>query len=148
MKRFVFTNEKYYKIKLDEDERLKLELKNVDKDIESVYLEIKELDIRAENESLAYNEDVRTGTSAKRLASYQWFMPYLKELKEAAMKKLEALQKERLRLQNLLIKTRNDIRVLEQMKDEQYAQYMKEVAADEAKELDSHMSFNLYRGTE
>ncbi len=146
MKKFTFTNEKYYKIKLDEDERLKLELKSVEKNIEAAANEIRELDIRAENESLAYREDMRTGTTAKRLESYQWFMPYLKELKEAAQKKLEALQAERLRLQNLLIKTRNDIRVLEQMKKEQYEQYLKDVAAEEAKELDSHISFNLFRG--
>ncbi len=146
MKKFVFTNEKYYKIKLDEDDRLKLELESVDKNIEAAANEIRELDIRAENEGLAYREDMRAGTTAKKLATYQWFMPYLKELREAAQKKLEALQAERSRLQNLLVKTRNDIRVLEQMKDEQYAQYLKDVAAEEAKELDSHISFNLFKG--
>lgn len=144
MKKFVFTNEKYYKIKLDEDDRLKLELESVDKSIELAVNELKELDIRAENEGLAYREDMRTGTTAKKLATYEWFVPYLKELREAAQKKLEELQAQRLRLQNLLVKTRNDIRVLEQMKQEQYEQYLKEVAAEEAKELDSHISFNLF----
>ena len=62
------------------------------------------------------------------------------------MQKLCTLQEERTKLKHELVKLHNVLRVLEEMREEQYAAYLKEVAIDEAKELDSFLSFNIYEG--
>ncbi len=47
-------------------------------------------------------------------------------------------------LTDALVRVNNELRVLADMRAEQYLEYCKEVAADEAKELDTHMSFSMF----
>ena len=47
-------------------------------------------------------------------------------------------------LTDALVRVNNELRVLADMRAEQYLEYCKEGAADEAKELDTHMSFSMF----
>lgn len=148
MKKFVFTNQKYYDIKNNEDQGLKRELKNVDKDIEAVLAAIALLVKRFETQRESYNKACKEGVKAEVLRTYQWFFPYIQEEQEKCQRELALLEEERRKLREKLIKLHNELKVLEEMRAEQHQAYLKEVANEEAKELDSHVSFTIYEGAE
>ena len=58
--------------------------------------------------------------------------------------RLAKLHERKRELTEALLAVHNELRVLEEMRQEQYQQYCKEVAADEAQELDAHISFTIY----
>ena len=146
MKKFVFTNESLLRIKNDEHERLKRELENVDKRIRLIDEEIVSIDGRVAAEQHKQERDCETGTDAQQLIRYEDFFRYMREKREAAQKAREELEKERAVIQKELFAVHNQIKVLEEMRDAQYQEYLKEVALDESKELETMMSFNLYEG--
>ena len=146
MKKFVFTNQSLLHIKNDEHERLKRELENVDKRIRSIDEEILSIDSRVFTEQQKQETDCEAGTDAQKLMQYEDFFRYMRERREDAVKKRAELEKERAIIQKDLFAVHNQIKVLEEMRDAQYQEYLKEVALDESKELETMMSFNLYEG--
>ncbi|MDO5112371.1 MAG: hypothetical protein Q4E65_08705 [Clostridia bacterium] len=146
MKKFVFTNQSLLRIKNDEHERLKRELENVDKRIRLIDTEIVSIDGRVAAEQQKQERDCETGTDAQQLIRYEDFFRYMREKREAAQKARAELEKERAVIQKELFAVHNQIKVLEEMRDAQYQEYLKEVALDESKELETMMSFNLYEG--
>lgn len=146
MKKFVFTNQSLLHIKNDEHERLKRELENVDKRIRSIDEEILSIDSRVAVEQQNQERDCETGTDAQKLLQYEDFFRYMRERREDAVKRRAELEKERAVIQKELFAVHNQIKVLEEMRDAQYQEYLKEVALDESKELETMMSFNLYEG--
>ncbi|MDD4075673.1 MAG: hypothetical protein PHC80_06240 [Eubacteriales bacterium] len=146
MKKFVFTNESLLHIKNDEHERLKRELENVDKRIRQIDEEILSIDSRVFTEQQKQETDCEAGTDAQKLMQYEDFFRYMRERREDAVKKRAELEKERAIIQKDLFAVHNQIKVLEEMRDAQYQEYLKEVALDESKELETMMSFNLYEG--
>ncbi len=146
MKKFVFTNQSLLHIKNDEHERLKRELENVDKRIRLIDEEILSIDSRVAVEQQNQERDYEAGTDAQKLIQYEDFFRYMRERREDAMKKRAELEKERDVIQKELFAVHNQIKVLEEMRDAQYQEYLKEVALDESKELETMMSFNLYEG--
>lgn len=146
MKKFVFTNESLLHIKNDEHERLKRELENVDKRIRQIDEEILSIDSRVFTEQQKQETDCEAGTDAQKLMQYEDFFRYMRERREDAVKRRAELEKERAVIQKELFAVHNQIKVLEEMRDAQYQEYLKEVALDESKELETMMSFNLYEG--
>lgn len=146
MKKFVFTNQSLLHIKNDEHERLKRELENVDKRIRQIDEEILSIDSRVFTEQQKQETDCEAGTDAQKLMQYEDFFRYMRERREDAVKKRAELEKERAIIQKDLFAVHNQIKVLEEMRDAQYQEYLKEVALDESKELETMMSFNLYEG--
>lgn len=148
VKKFVFTNERYMRIKTNEYDTLKLTMQNVDRNIVAVKADISVLLKKAEEERVSYNRACRNGTTVDKLVAYGEFFPYLMDQIQTKKRELLKLEERKNQIKKALLKAHNDLKVLENMKDEQYAAYLKEVAADEAKELDSFMSFNIYKGAE
>lgn len=142
MKKFVFTNERYRSIKEKEYERLKLDIKNVDKEINKAAAALAELDARFKSERAAFGNACRQGVGAGELVSYQGYFEFLQERRAEAGQKLSLLLERKREITEALIRLNNELRVLEDMRQEQYQDYCKEVAAEEAKELDSHMAFH------
>lgn len=146
MKKFVFTNEKYYTIKTKDYDALKRRMQSVDKDIEAVLARIDAAEQKFEAERQSYNKQCKEGVRAEQLRTYQWYFPYLREQQEALAAERLRLEEEKRKLREQLIKLHNEIKVLEEMREEQYAAYLKEVAMEDAKELDSFLSFTIYEG--
>lgn len=144
MKRFVFTNEKYQSIKEKEYDRLKLDMKNVDKEIDAANSVIAGLDSRFNAERAAFDQACKQGVGAGELISYQGYFEFIQERRAQEEEKLRVLLNRKRELTDMLVRVNNELRVLEDMRAEQYQDYCKEVAADEAKELDTHMSFGMF----
>ncbi|NCB30019.1 MAG: hypothetical protein EOM66_01250 [Clostridia bacterium] len=143
MKKFVFTNEKYQELKEKEDERLKLNMKNVDKEIDMAAAALHALDEKFNSERSVFESACRHGVAAGELASYQGYFEFLQDRRKDATREMEALLDRKRTLTEALLRVNNELRVLEEMRQEQYQAYCKEVAAEEAKELDTHMAFTI-----
>ena len=144
MKKFVFTNEKYQAIKEKEYDRLKLDMKNVDKEIDTAAAALAALGEKFDAERTAFDEDCRLGVGAGELTAYQGYFDFLQEQRAKEEERLNALLARKRELTDALVRVNNELRVLADMRAEQYLEYCKEVAADEAKELDTHMSFSMF----
>lgn len=144
MKKFVFTNEKYQGIKQKEYERLKLDMQNVDKEIDKENAALKRIEDTFDAERERFAADCRSGIGAKELIAYQSFFDYLQEERKAQLSKIAKLHEKKRALTDALVIVYNELKVLEEMRQEQYLEYCREVAADEAKELDAHISFTIY----
>lgn len=146
MKKFVFSNESYLRIKKDEDDTLKRELENVDKQIRILEAAIDEIDERVLSEMESQEKESAEGITVDKLLQYQNFYSYMREKRKELLKKREVLEKERAGIREQLIKVHNQIKVLEEMRETQYAEYLKETAKEEAKEMDTVLSFKIHEG--
>lgn len=146
MKKFVFSNESYLRIKKDEDDTLKRELENVDKQIRVLEAAIDEIDERVLSEMESQEKESAEGITVDKLLQYQNFYSYMREKRKELQKKREVLEKERAGIREQLIKVHNQIKVLEEMRETQYAEYLKETAKEEAKEMDTVLSFKIHEG--
>ena len=146
MKKFVFRNESYLRIKNDEDETLKRALENVDKQIRSLEEAISEIDERVLAEMESQEKESGQGITADKLRQYENFYRFMREERKELLKKKAALEEERAGIRERLLKVHNEIKVLEEMKEEQHAEYLKEVALEEAKDMDTVLSFKIHEG--
>ena len=144
MKKFVFTNEKYQGIKEKEYDRLKLDMKNVDKEIDMATAALSEIAMQFDHERTAFEEACKLGVGAGELSAYHGYFEYLKERRAQQEEKLQALLARKRELTDALVRVNNELRVLADMRAEQYLEYCKELAAEEAKELDTNMAFSLF----
>ncbi len=146
MKKFVFSNESYLRIKNDAYDTLKRELENVDKEIEALESEMASIDRKVLDEMKRQEKDCEEGVTADRLMQYQNFFAYMREKRKELEKQRDVLEEARTQIQQRLFKTHNEIKVLEEMREEQYAEYLKEVEKEEAKDMDTVLSFNIHEG--
>jgi len=97
-----------------------------------------------ENEREQFARACKRGAAPKELLSYQGFFTFLQEQRIVLEEELEKLTARKQELSDALVRIYNELKVLENMRQEQYQQYLKEVAMDEAKELDSIISFSIF----
>lgn len=144
MKKFVFTNEKYHSIKEKEFDRLKQDMRDLDKAIEEASAAKEELRMRFMREREDFDRVCKEGVGVGELMNYHGFFEYLKEEIKRVSIEVARLMNKKSELTQALTRMNNELKVLEQMREEQYQEYCKEVAQEEAKELDSIMSFNIF----
>ncbi len=146
MKKFVFSNESYLRIKNDEHDTLKRALENVDKEIEALENEMQTLTLRVNEEAQRQEKDCEAGITADKLMQYQNFFLYMREKRKDLSKAKDALLQKREGIQKQLFTVHNQVRVLEDMREAQYAEYLKEVEKEEAKDMDTVLSFSIHEG--
>jgi len=144
MKKFVFTNEKYQAIKEKEYDRLKLDMKNIDKEIDKALGEQEALSEQFAAERARFDAACKKGVRPVELLRFQGFFELIREQREIVRQRLVKLTAEKQKLTEQLKRIHNELRVLEEMRTEQYQAYLKEVAAEEAKEMDEHISFTIF----
>ena len=144
MKKFVFTNERYQNLKEKESEQLKLDMRNVDKEIEMVHAALTELEARFNEERAAFADACKAGVGSGELMNYQGFFELMQDKRAESQERLSALMMQKEKLAAILAKTHNELKVLANMKEEQYLAYCKEMAAEEAKELETNMAFSIF----
>lgn len=144
MKKFVFSNEKYQSIKEKEFDLLKLDMKNVDKEIDKATAALAELAARFASERAVFVAACQEGVCSAELNSYQGYFDFLEEQRLLEEERRNALLARKQEISDALVRVNNELRVLEEMRAEQYEAYCKELAAEEAKELDTHMSFSMF----
>ncbi|MDD3920749.1 MAG: flagellar FliJ family protein [Eubacteriales bacterium] len=145
MKQFVFTKQKYYQIRADEYDRLKTTIKAMDEQIRQAQEQLNALQRRFDEERDQFHKDTENWQSAVKLREYQWFFPYIREQIQESKNKLAALERQREKLQNSAIRLFKELGVLDDMRDREYEEYRREVALEEAKDIDTHLSYMIYK---
>lgn len=145
MKQFAFSKQKYYQIRSDEYDRLKTAIKTLDDQIAAMVKEEARLKKQFDDERSQFQKDTQNWQSAQKLREYEWFFPYLQEKMEECKKKRAALERQREKLQNSAIKLFKELGVLDDMRDREYTEYLREVAIEEGKDIDTHLSYMIYK---
>ncbi len=142
MKRFVFTLQSVLKYKLTVEKKQKAELAAVVALLARLYEQEKQLELAFENCAKSLEQALRNHIDVpQELSRHDAYFLLLREQKDALMKKIEAAEKEKIRCQQALLATMNEIKTLEKIKDEQYAAYLEEVRAEEAKDIGDLVSY-------
>ena len=142
MKRFKFTLQPVYNYKLTVEKLQKAELRRAQQILRELRAEERRLEkAYADNElslekALRENLDVATALS-EHDAYFRYLREALKELRERIVKAEEVVTE----CQNRLIATMKEIKTYKKLRDEQYQSYLKEVQAEEDKEMGDIISF-------
>jgi len=142
LKRFKFTLQPVYNYKLTVEKLQKAELRRAQQILRELRAEERRLEkAYADNElslekALRENLDVATALS-EHDAYFRYLRDALKELRERIVKAEEVVTE----CQNRLIATMKEIKTYKKLRDEQYQSYLKEVQAEEDKEMGDIISF-------
>ncbi|MDR2600689.1 MAG: flagellar export protein FliJ [Oscillospiraceae bacterium] len=144
MKKFVFTLQALHNYKLTVERLQKAELKRAQqalqelRDQEQRLIEAWAHNERSLEEALQKGENVATALS-EHDAYFRYLRDALVEVRALIVEAEEIVRQ----CQERLILTMKEIKTYMKLRDEQYAEYQKEVQAEEAKEIDDLVSFNV-----
>ena len=144
MKKFVFTLqslfnykrivEKQQKIELNKAQQALRELREEERRLEQAYADNE----RSLERALRENIDVATA-----LSEHDAYFRYLRDALKALRIRIEKAEEIVAQCQERLILTMREIKTYKKLRDEQYAAYLKEVQAEEDKEIGDLVSFNV-----
>jgi len=144
MKKFVFTLQALYDYKVSVEKNQKAELKKAQQALRDLIdEELRLLRAYADNElslerALSRNEDVVSALS-EHDAYFRFLRDALKEIRKRIAKAEEVVAQ----CQARLIITMKEIKTYKKLREEQFQEYMKEVQAEEDKEIGDLVSFNV-----
>ena len=144
MKKFKFTLQALYNYKLTVERLQKAELKKAQQALQELLdEETRLLNAYADNER-SLEEALRKGENvAAALSEHDAYFRFLRDtLVEVRILIVQAEEVVR-RCQERLIVTMKEIKTYLKLREEQYQEYLKEVQAEEAKEMDDLVSFNV-----
>ena len=147
MKKFAFTLQTVLEYKLTVEKTQKAALAAADALLRELYAEDKILDETFLRNSNARERELREKTAdAQSLAAYDTFFRRLSEEKKALAVRIEQAEMAKLRCQEALILTMKELKAYNKLRDKQYQEYLKDVAAEEEKELGDIISFSVATG--
>ena len=144
MKKFVFTLQALYNYKQTVEKQQIAELRKAQQALRELQAEEHRLELAyAENErslerALRENIDVASALS-EHDAYFRFLRDALKEIRERIVKAEELVAQ----CQDRLMVTMKEIKTYKKLRSEQYIAYMKEVQAEEDKEIGDLVSFNV-----
>jgi len=144
MKKFKFTLQPLYNYKTTVERLQKAELKRAQQALQVLLNEEQRLlgawadNERSLEEALKSGENVGTALS-EHDAYFRYLRDALIEVRELIVEAEEVVRK----CQERLIITMKELKTYLKLRDEQYQLYLKEVQAEEAKEMDDLVSFNV-----
>ena len=147
MKKFKFTLQPLYNYKLTVEKLQKAELKRAQQALQELLDEETRLikawsdNERSLEEALRKGENVGAALS-EHDAYFRFLRDALIEIRKRIVKAEEVVRE----CQERLIITMKEIKTYLKLRDEQYQLYLKEVQAEEAKEMDDLVSFNVING--
>ena len=144
MKRFKFTLQALFDYKITVEKMQKVELKNAQEVLsELVAEEIRLLQAYADNESslqLALESNLNV---AQALSEHDAYFRFLRDALKVIREKIVVAEEAVRECQERLILTMKEIKTYNKLRDEQLLVYKKEVQAEETKEIDDLVSFNV-----
>ena len=144
MKKFKFTLQALYNYKLTVEKLQKAELRKAQQALQELVDEEERLlsawddNERSLDDALGRGENV-----ASTLSEHDAYFRYLREALIEVRKKIVKAQEVVQECQERLIITMKELKTYLKLRDEQYQAYMKEVQAEEAKEMDDLVSFKV-----
>lgn len=139
MKKFVFTLQRLYEVKEREEEEKRLELGELDKEMEGYLTRLNQLMDSFEEQKKKYNEKCTQGINKIDLKNYGDFFDYLNREMLDQHQKIEECQKKIDVCRQELLKLINEQKVLDKMREEQLIEYNAELQKGFDKEIEDFM---------
>ena len=144
MKRFKFTLQPLYNYKTTVERLQKAELKRAQQALQELLNEEQRLLKAWSDNELSLEEALRSSENVgAALSEHDAYFRYLRdaliEIRKLIVKAEEVVRQ----CQERLVITMKELKTYLKLRDEQYQAYLKEVQAEEAKEMDDLVSFNV-----
>jgi len=144
MKKSVFTLEPVYKYKQTVERMQKAELKKAQQALQELLDEEQRLLKSYADNERSLEEALRKGENAAiALSEHDAYFRYLRDMLAEVRIMIEEAEEIVRRCQERLIITMKEIKTYVKLRNEQFQQYLKDVQAEEAKEMDDLVSFNV-----
>jgi len=144
MKKFKFTLQPLYNYKLTVEKLQKAELKRAQQALQELLDEETRLIKAWGDNERSLDEALRKGENVgAALSEHDAYFRYLRDALIEVRKKIVKAEEVVRECQERLILTMKEIKTYLKLRDEQYQVYLKEVQAEEAKEMDDLVSFNV-----
>ena len=144
MKKFAFTLQTVYDYKLTVEKTQKADLARANTILRELQEALSALEESFRRNSEARDDELARGEcDVRRLEEYDAFFRRVHEDREDLKTKILAAEKERDRCRDLLIATMKELKAYVKLRDKQYEQYLKDVAAEEEKALGDIVSFSV-----
>jgi len=144
MKRFKFTLQALFDYKITVEKMQKVELKNAQDALnELVQEELRLLQAYADNEASLQRTLESNFNVGQALSEHDAYFRFLRDALKVIRERIIAAEKVVAECQDKLILTMKEIKTYNKLRDEQLLVYKKEVQAEETKEIEDLVSFNV-----
>jgi flagellar FliJ protein len=143
MKKFVFTLQSWYDMQLGLEKQHKLELKNIEAELAKKQNEMLRLESDFDKANGEYCSAVSKGVGAPRVKNFGLYFDSLKAAMAGVQMEIARLEREKEQIMQNLIHTRKEIKLLDKLRETQYAEYMDNAKKQHDKFVDDLVSFNV-----
>lgn len=143
MKKFTFSLQRLYDVKESEKKQKEAQLRDLERSLDN-YRRQKEANRKLyDREHAVYDKKCRTGMSMFEVQRYGDYFQYLEKEMRQQERIIQSVQANIETCKQGIIKLINEEGVLDRMREEQYAEYRKEVAKDEDKTIEDFIQSRL-----
>jgi flagellar FliJ protein len=143
MKKFVFTLQSWYDMQLGLEKQHKLELKNIEAELSRRQNDLLQLNSDFDKANGEYCRAVSKGLGAPRMKDFGLYFDSLKAAMVSVQMEITRLEREKEQRMQKLIHTRKEIKLLDKLRETQYAEYMENAKKQHDKFVDDLVSFNV-----
>lgn len=149
MKKFSFSLQAVFNYKLTVEKTQKAELAKADAVLRELQAQLERLEESFLRNCEARERELLEKTAdAQRLTAYDAYFRRVREERLKLNEKIRNAEAAKLRCQEALILTMKELKTYRKLREKQYQEYLKEVAADEEKTLSDIISYNVASGKE
>ena len=143
MKKFKFTLQPLYKYKQTVEKIQKAELRKAQQALRELRAEEQRLlQAYAKNERSLENALKENRDIASALSEHDTYFRYLRDALEEVREKIVKAEEVVAKCQQQLIVTMKELKTYDKLREEQYQRYLKDIQAEEEKEMGDLVSFN------
>ena len=148
MKKFVFTLQSLKEVKETQEKQAKQELAQAEQHVMKLSMQIDSLQQQFKNQSDAFHEKLTQGADAGSLIQFSNFFDFLQKELDAAQKELEKAKEQRRKCQEKLIALMKELKMLDNLYQSQYEEYLDELKKEEEKSIGDLVSYQVVSGQE
>jgi len=143
MKKFVFSLQSWYDMQLGLEKQHKLQIGMLDARIAASRDQLAALDSRFHKNGCEFNSEVSQGMAVHRAHDYGAYFDSTKAVMAALRQHIAQLEEEKDEWMQKLVQVRREIKLLDNLRDSQYREYMTESKKQQAKFIDDLVSFKV-----
>lgn len=143
MKKFAFSLQAALNVKYSVEKAQKAEMAVINRRIYLLNNELSEYNTQNRIESEKLKEETKKGISPSKLNEFNNFFTFLKEKIKAVKENIKKAEEEKEEIRARMIKTMQEIKSFEKLKEKQYEDYLVELRRDEEKNLGDIVSHKL-----
>ena len=143
MKKFVFTMHSLWEITLSSEKQIKIRLKRIEQKLNELSKELDEMNQVHANTKMKYLSAVQKGTHPDTLTQYVRYFDKLNHLMDMQREKITKVEKDKQKCMEEQINIRKELKTLEKLRDNQYAEYLLEMKKEEEKIIGDLVSYKV-----